>query len=256
MANVSQQKFDRLLTSDQFTVDPYPIARQLRTEAPVYWCESWGGWVLSRYHDVKTAYTDADRFRSEGRIIAQFRHLPQETWEQLALLREHFSVGLLHCEPPDHTRLRNLIRKAFTPRVIEQLRPRIQAVVDQLLDAVGPKGRMDVIEDFAFPLPATVISQMLGIPPSDRDQFRAWSSGIVSWQGTARPSAEAVLHAQDCVRHARVYFAELFEQRRRQPGDDLISGLVAAEEQGDKLSEAELMTTCVTLLSGGQSYLQ
>ena len=210
-----------------------------------------GGWVLSRYDDVRSVYTDADRFRSGGRIIAQFKHLPHEAWEQLALLREHFSAGLLHCDLPDHTRLRNLVSLAFTPRVIEGLRPRIQALVDELLDAVQPQGRMDVIEDFAFPLPATVISEMLGIPPSDRDQFRAWAGGIISFQGTARPGAEAVFHAQDCVREARPYFGDLFEQRRREPGDDLISGLVAAEEHGDKLSEAELMTTCVTLLVGG-----
>ena len=126
-----------------------------------------------------------------------------------------------------------------------------KAHVDELLDAVQDQGRMDLIDDFAFPLPATVISEMLGIPPSDRDQFGAWASGILSFQATARPSAEAVFRAQDSIREARAYFADLFEQRRHDPVDDLVSGLVAAEEQGDKLSEAELMNTCVTLLTGG-----
>ncbi len=245
------QNFDRQLTSSQFVDDPYSTGRQLRSEAPVYWCEPWGAWVLSRYSDIRSVYTDAVRFKSRGRINALFQHLPQETLQQLALLQEHFSAGLLHCDLPDHTRLRNLVSQAFTPRVIAGMRRRIQALVDELLDAVKCQGRMDVIEDFAFPLPATVISELLGIPPSDRDQFREWAGGIISFQGNARPSVESVLHAQDCVREARAYFGELFEQRRREPAGDLISGLVAAEEQGDRLSEAELMTTCVTLLVGG-----
>ena len=246
-----QEKFDRLLTSPQFTDDLYPIGHQLRREAPVHWCEPWGGWVLSRYHDVKSVRLDQDTFRSGGRIIAQLQHLPQEAWEKLAPLREHFSVGLLHCDQTDHTRLRNLVGKAFTPHVVEGMRPRIQILVDKLLDAVEPTGRMDAIEDFAFPLPATVISEMLGVPPSHRDQFRRWATGIISFQDTARPSIEEVLYAQDCLLEARKYFGDLFEQRRRQPRDDLISGLVAAEQEGDKLSEAELMSTCVTLLVGG-----
>lgn len=251
MGSTAGQKFDSLLNSSEFTVDPYPIYHQLRTEAPVYWCESWGAWVFSRFEDIRSIYLDADRFHSGGRIIAHLKHFPKKIWHQLALLREHFSVGLLHCDLPDHTRMRNLVSKAFTPNVIQSLRPRIQALVDELLDTVKVKGRMDVIEDFAFPLPATVISEMLGIPPTDRDQFRVWASGIIAFQGSARPAVETVFHAQDCVREARAYFRELFKERQRKKGDDLISGLVAAEEQGDKLSEAELMTTCVTMLIGG-----
>ncbi len=246
-----QDKFDRLLTSQQFADDPYCIGHQLRREAPIHRCEPWGGWVLSRYRDVKSIRMDPDTFRSGGRIIAQLQNLPRETWEKIAPLREHFSVGLLHCDLPDHTRLRKLVGKAFTPRVVEEIRTRVQILVDELLDAVEPTGRMEVIEEFAFPLPATVIAEMLGIPPSDREQFGHWAIGINSFQGSAWPRVEDVLHAQECVLEARKYFGKLFEERRREPGDDLISGLVAAEQEGDKLSKAELMTTCVTLLVGG-----
>ena len=141
------QHLDKLLTSEDFVQDPYPVYRELHAKAPVYWCEPWGAWLLTGYDDVMTTSQSPDTFANEGRMEALLRHLPTETWNELAPLREHFSSGLIHSDPPDHTRLRNLVTQAFTPRVIEAMRTRIQGVVDSLLDAVRPNNKMDMISE-------------------------------------------------------------------------------------------------------------
>jgi len=245
------QHLDKLLTSADFVQDPYPVYRELHAKAPVYWCEPWGAWLLTGYDDVMTTSQSPDTFANEGRMEALLRHLPTETWNELAPLREHFSSGLIHSDPPDHTRLRNLVTQAFTPRVIEAMRTRIQGVVDSLLDAVRPNNKMDLISDLAFPLPAIVISELLGIPVEDREQFRSWAKAVTSFQGTGQASADVALRSQESLLEIRQYFREIFAQRRREPQDDLISALVTAEEQGDKLNEAELVSTCTTLLLAG-----
>ena len=245
------QNLDKLLTSADFVQDPYPVYRALHATAPVYWCEPWGAWLLTGYDDVMTTYQSPDTFANQGRMEALIRHLPTETWNELAPLRKHFSSGLIHTDPPDHTRLRNLVTQAFTPRVVEAMRTRIQGVVDSLLDAVQRNNKMDVISDLAFPLPAIVISELLGIPVEDREQFRSWAKAVTSFQGTGQASADVALRSQESLLEIRQYFSEIFAQRRRDPQDDLISALVTAEEQGDKLNEAELVSTCTTLLLAG-----
>ena len=242
---------DELLTSPDFVQDPYPVYRALHAAAPVYWCEPWGAWLLTGYDDVMTTYQSPDVFANQGRMEALLRHLPTKTWDELAPLRQHFSSGLIHTDPPDHTRLRLLVTKAFSPRVIETMRTRIQGVVDSLLDSVQLNAKMDVISDLAFPLPATVISELLGIPVEDREQFRYWAKAITGFQGTGQAKADVALRAQENLLEVRQYFSEIFAQRRREPQDDLISALVTAEEQGDKLNEAELVSTCTTLLLAG-----
>lgn len=242
---------DTLLTSPDFVQCPYPVYHELRVTAPVYWCEPWGAWLLSGYDDIMTSSQRPETFANVGRMSALLRHLPDETWSVLGPLRQHFSSGLMHTDPPDHTRLRNLVSKAFTPRVVEGMHTRIQEVVDRLLDAVQRDAQMDLISDLAFPLPAIVISELLGIPVEDRDQFRSWAKAITSFQGTGRAKADVTLRSQESLLELRQYFGEIFAQRRKEPGDDLISGLVTAEEKGDKLNEAELVSTCTSLLLAG-----
>jgi cytochrome P450 PksS len=157
-----------------------------------------------------------------------------------------FRRDMLSVDPPDHTRLRSLVSKAFTPRMIEQLRPRIQQVADELLDAVQAQGRMDLIADFAFPLPITVISEMLGIPTADRLRFRSWSQTIVT--GTAGPEPEkAYAVLEEFVQYIKTLLAE----KREHPGSDLVSSLVQVEDRGDALSEAELISTIFLLIVAG-----
>jgi len=131
------------------------------------------------------------------------------------------------------------------------LRPRLQVLVDELLDTVQARGEMDLVRDLAYPLPAIVIAELLGAPPEDRENFKVWSDGIVAFQGSGVVSAELMAHSQHHLLEMRAFLAELMAERRREPRDDLLSRLVEAEMEGDRLTEAELLTTCVTLLTAG-----
>lgn len=242
---------DTALTSDAFVADPYPTYARLREQDPVHWSDSQGGWLLTRFADVLDTIRDPGRFSSQGRFSAVLEPLPDDERTRFDPLERHFAVGLLGSDPPDHTRLRGLINRAFTPRVVEALRPRVQALVDELLDAVQGQGQMDAIADVAYPLPATVIAELLGVPVEHRDRFKVWSDGILSFQGTGRATVETLDRAQRDLLELRAFLTELLDHRRRAPSDDLLGRMVEAEAEGDRLSSAELLTTCVTLLTAG-----
>ena len=249
---MSMTTLDEQLVAPDFHTDPYPVYHRLQDEEPVYWSEAWGAWVLTRYADVMSTIRDPRHFSSENRLPALLEHLSPEDRAEAAPLERHFSTkGLIHSDPPDHTRLRSLVNRAFTPRVVEMMRTRIQAVVDDLLDEVQAEGRMDIIHDLAYPLPAIVIAELMGAPPEDRDLFKRWSDEIVAFQGTGRASASVVARSQRGLIEMRDYLEMLFEGRRRQPKDDLLGVLVAAEGAGERLSRDELLSTCVTFLIAG-----
>lgn len=251
MQTATMDDLDRFLVSPAFYDDPYPTYRFLRDEDPVHWSDTVGGWLLTRYDDVLSTIRDPGAFSSQGRMLPALAHLPPEARGRLRPFEQHFLVGLISADPPDHKRLRTLVNTAFTPRVVERLRPRIQALVDELLDAVQGRGEMDLIRDFAYPLPATVIAELLGAPPEDRDRFKYWSEGILAFQGLGRVPLEIFERSQHDVLEMRAFIGDLLERRRRAPSDDLLSRLAAAEAAGDRLSEAEMLTMCVTLLVGG-----
>lgn len=160
---------------------------------------------------------------------------------------------MLFADPPDHTRLRSLVSKAFTPRVIETLRPRVEALVDRMLDGVTRRGAMDVIADLAYPLPVTVISDMLGVPREDNERIHHWSLDVArSLDAIAMPvEADVMARGREASRGLHDYFRQLCAVRRKEPRDDLLSGLIAAEEAGDRLSEKELLSTCLLLYVAG-----
>ena len=234
-----------------FTANPYPLYARLREEAPVYWSESQRAWLITRYADVSATVRDPKRFSSSGRFAAVLDALPAAERARFDPFERHFAVGLLGSDPPDHTRLRRLINRAFTPRVVEELRPRVQALIDGLLDAVQGRGEMDFIRDVAYPLPATVIAELMGVPFEDQDLFKRWSDGILSFQGTGRTTVETLDRAQRDLLEMRAFLTDLLAERRKVPTDDLLGRMVAAEAEGDKLSSSELLTTCVTLLTAG-----
>ncbi|MDQ3475936.1 MAG: cytochrome P450 [Actinomycetota bacterium] len=249
MASTTRAELDGQLTSPAFYADPYPFYHRLRETDPVHWSDANGGWMLTRYDDVLATVRDHRRFSSRGRFQAALERIPADVRARVRSLEDHYQVGLIASDPPDHTRMRGLVNMAFTPRIVEQLRPRVQVLVDELLDAVQDRGEMDVIRDLAYPLPATVIAELFGAPAQDRDRFKAWSGGILAFQGTGNPAPEVIEGSQRDLLEMRAFLSDLAEERRRSPRDDLLSRLVAAE--GDKLSEAELLTTCVTLLTAG-----
>jgi len=229
--------------------NPYPIYHRLREDDPVRWDEGSHAWVLTGYADVVAALRD--QRLSAVRFMLDPDWFPEEIRATLTAPSRALTRQMLFLDPPDHTRLRSLVVKAFTPRVIEAMRPNIQQLVDELLDAVLPQGRMDVINDFAYPLPAIVIAQMLGVPPEDRDKFTRWTSSFGFLIGANNPTIEAVIQALYDVAAFIDYFRAIIIRRRTTPEDDLMQAMIAAEEQGDRLSEEELLANCVLLLAAG-----
>ena len=235
--------FDPL--SPEFHADPYPFYRRLREADPVF-LSPLGLWVLTRYDDCVASLRDP-RFGRDGFEAILSAQYGEES-ETGRLPR-----SMLFRDPPDHTRLRALVSRAFTPRVIEGMRTQIQGVVDRLLDRVEGRGEMDVIADLAYPLPVTVICDMLGVPLDDHEQIKSWSSDIIrSLDAIGIPSDDSVVERGRVGRRGIAeYFRALLPGRRRHPRADLLSSLIAAEEQGDRLTEGELLATCVLLFIAG-----
>jgi hypothetical protein len=244
--------FDQILTSDDFYQDPHTVFHQLRQHTPVYWSDGWGAWVLTRYDDVMQVLRQTELFSSAGRVTYLLQQLPADVRAQVVHLERHYEIGLAHSDPPDHTRLRGLLNRVFTPRMVETWRPRIEAVVQELIDEAKTSGDVDIIRDLAYPLPATIIAEMIGASPEDIPLFRDWAADINRLFALGgRISAAAAQQAQDSLYVMRDYITGLVEARRSQPADDIIGRLVAAETDGEKLTINELVSTCVTLFVAG-----
>jgi cytochrome P450 len=246
---------DETLISPEYIADPYPTLKRLRDEDPVHWSESIGGWVLTRYEDVLRTYMDVACFSNEGRFAAVTAHLPDESRTKLAFFQDFYArKGLVHSDPPDHTRLRRLILKSgFMPGDLEAMRPRVEAIVDELIDDVEAAGNMDVVEHLGFRVPIGVLCELLGVPASDRDLFRGWADRLLAFQGVSKPDEAVLLRAQQALMDAEAYLIEFIEGVRRAPGAKrgLIGRMVAAESTGDSLTLAELVQSVVGLLVAG-----
>ncbi|MPZ49118.1 MAG: cytochrome P450 [Dehalococcoidia bacterium] len=230
--------------------DPYAVYKTLREESPVFWSEIMQTWMLTRYDDNFAVLRDQTRFSSD-RTRASNRFVQQMEEFRQASGPVGRTPTMLSQDPPSHTRMRTLVTKAFTPRVVEKIRPHIKEIADELLDQLAEPGRLDVVRDLAIPLPVIVIAEVLGVPPEDQGRFKAWSADIANTlAGPFQPPA-IMEQAQRSSNEIADYFLEQIELRRRQPRDDLLSALVSAEEQGDLLSEDELLATCVLLLVAG-----
>jgi cytochrome P450 len=228
-----------------FLADPYPAFHRLRAEDPVH-RHPLGFYVLTRYDDV-LAFLRDPRFGKSGYqalFESRFGGGPEGSWLVLSMLFR---------DPPDHTRLRALVSKAFTPRVVETLRGRIQDIVDRLLDRAAGAPGIDVIEELAYPLPVAVISELLGVPDEDSEAVKEWSRDVArALDAIALPVGPDVIERGRRATAAMAeYFRSLIGERRRRPGSDLLSGLVEAEEAGDRLTERELLATCVLLYVAG-----
>lgn len=249
---VTDTGLDDLLASPEFVTDPYPIFRRLREESPVHWVESWGCWLLTRAEDIEATIRDTHRFSSARRVTLVIERTPGWEAGRFAALHENFAVGMAQTDPPDHTRVRGLVSAAFTPRRLEASRDRIAELVDGYLEPVLATGGIELVADLAHPLPAVVVAELAGFPVADRERFRDWTYRINSFffqSGAVDP--EAAEDADAAVREARAWIHQLLAERRAHPGDDLLSALVAAEFEGGRLTEAELLSTAITLFLGG-----
>lgn len=232
--------------SPDFIRDPYPHYDRLRTLDPIH-VTPFGQFVTSRHADVSLVMRDK-RFGKDFVERTTRRYGPEIMNEPVF---RSMSYWMLQADPPDHTRLRGLVVKAFTARRVEDMRPRIQQIVDEAIDAVIERGHMDLIEDFAFRLPVTIICDMLGIPEEHREVFYKSSRDGGRLLDPVPLSAEEIKQGNAGNLMAQMYFQQLFELRRRTPGDDLITQLVQAEEDGNKLTNEELTANIILLFGAG-----
>ena len=230
--------------------DPFPLYKRLREEDPVHWSEALDAWVLTRYDDVVAVLRDkrfsADRARARNRFAQEAMASAEEHGQPAARANT-----MLSSDPPEHTRLRLLISRAFLPRAVEKLRPHIQDIANELLDACNEPDRMDILLDYAYPLPTIVIAELMGVPAEDRAKFKRWSDDIVATLGGGFGRPELAERAAQSGGEISEYFREVIAARRREPKEDLVSVLVEAADQGDDLSEGQLLATCVVALIAG-----
>lgn len=228
--------------------DPYPTWRRLRERAPLVRVRLLGAWAAGRYADVERILRDRcfSTDRSGVPMVGSMLRAT-EGFPELRNLVEH---NLLMLDGARHVRLRGLVSKAFTPRRVEQLRGRVETIVDELLERVASRGRMDVVHDLARPLPGIVIGELLGTPPGDRDRLLRWSEELVELLDplSGREGLEPPRRASAA---AGEYFRALLRDRRERPGDDLLSAMLAAEQDGESLSEGELLALCLLILAAG-----
>jgi cytochrome P450 len=242
---------DQRLFTTGLIDDPYPTYHRLRAAAPVYLDPDSGELLVTRYADVAAALKHP--LLSNRRVAETGLPLPGYLQWAMRPVTRILSRGMLFSDPPDHTRLRSLANRAFTPRVVEGMRSRIQQIADDLLDAVAGHRPVDLIESYAAWLPVIVIAEMLGADVRDRDRFRLWSDDAVSFVGgSTHPDGVVLLRAARGMFSLRRYFGKLVRRRRKDgPGDDLLGALIDAEERGDALTEDELLANAVLLLAAG-----
>lgn len=236
------------LASSEFKANPFPFYAQLRAEAPVYRTTitlptKHPVWLITRYADVAAALKD-ERFAKDRNNALSQDQIRKTPW--MPGIFKALEKNMLDMDAPDHTRLRGLVHKVFTPRLVEQMREQVQQLANELLDTAAKNKRFDLIEDYALPIPMTIISEVLGVPPQDRQNFHRWTKGLVS----ASHPIQMLWKLPTFVR-LLTYIRKLCQLRRNDPQDDLISALVEANENGDSLNDEELQGMVAILLIAG-----
>jgi cytochrome P450 len=233
-----------------FIANPYPVYSRLREAGPIHYYAGTNQWIVPRYEDVNRLLRDR-RFGRTYHHLATHEEMgrpPEPEWH--APFWDLIRAGILDMEPPDHPRVRKLVSKAFTPRRVEELRPYVQGIMEGLVDRVAGSGEFDLIKEIAEPLPVTVIAELLGVPESDRHLLRPWSAEICRMY-ELNPTDEDARAAVAASEEFSAYLRELSRSRRREPKEDLISALTQVVEEGEKLTEQELIGTCVLILNAG-----
>ncbi|MFL6129617.1 MAG: cytochrome P450 [Mycobacteriales bacterium] len=244
----------RLLTADVLA-DPYPAYRELRETSPVHWSDELHGWVMTGYDHVYGALRDHGRFSSDriDRLLGS--RVPPEALKVIAPFVALASRWMWMVDPPDHTKVRRVFNHGFTPRAVRRLRPLIEETVGDLLDAVADRGSMDLIADFAYPLPAMVLADVYGIPRADAPLLKQWSDAMKVFIGGTPDLAAMAGPAADSMREMMAYFTAVIAERRRSPHDDLVSALVHADEDGP-LDPDSLCANLVLVLAASYATTQ
>jgi pimeloyl-[acyl-carrier protein] synthase len=235
------------LLKPEVLADPYPLYCRLRTEAPVLWDPFLHAWVVTRYCDVTQVLLDFSALRTPTPD-----QLAQMGLADLSPIASVMVKQMLFMDPPAHTRLRGLCSQAFTPRRVDALREHIQDIANQLLDSVLPLGEMDVVADFAAPLPAIVTAELLGVPISDHLQLKRWSADFAEMLGNFQHNPNRTKRVLSSLDEMTTYFKQAIREQRAHPIEGLVSSLLSAEIDGDRLSEEEIVASLIVTMVGGQ----
>ncbi|HEX9724034.1 MAG TPA: cytochrome P450 [Vicinamibacteria bacterium] len=238
------------LQDPEVRANPYPLYHRIRSHEPVHWDEPMGFWTLTGYADIVSTLRDK-RIRKGQGIAAAKERVPEEAKESAQSVFDTFSKTIVYSDPPSHTRMRGLVNKAFTPRMVMRMESHIKEIVERLLDAVQQKGRMDLIADLAYPLPFTVIMEMLGLPGEDRQRFKKWSDDFAAVLGMVRHRPEKFHAARGSIGEVTEYICGMRQSLVAEPKDDLLSALATAAEAGDRLTNEELVANALMLLAAG-----
>jgi cytochrome P450 len=233
----------------EFLRDPFPAFRRMREEDPVHWSPRLKSWVLTRYDDCKAVCLD--REMSSDRLRPYFATLPGEETARIGQIMRYLTHWMVFRDPPEHTRLRRLTSKVFHLQSMNAMRPAAESLVEWLFERIGARREIDFIADFAGPLPALVIMAMLGVPKEELARVKRMSDDMALFIGSSRMSTDKYDIAESATREMAAFFGELIQDRRRAPRKDLLSKLVHLEDDGDRLSEDELVATCILLLFAG-----
>ncbi|HZQ71522.1 MAG TPA: cytochrome P450 [Burkholderiales bacterium] len=232
-----------------FLADPFPLFGRMQDEDPAHWAPSLKAWVLTRYEDVKRACLDPAM--SSDRLRPFFAALPSAEAARIRDVIRYLTLWMVFRDPPEHTRLRRLASKVFNVRSIHALRPNVEALTAWLLEQIGDREELDFIAEFAGPLPALVIMDMLGVPRGELARLKRLSDEMALFIGSARDTPEKYPRAEAATHEMAGIFRELIAARRARPEADLLTQLVQLEDQGERLSEDELVATCILLLFAG-----
>ncbi|MBX6378141.1 MAG: cytochrome P450 [Clostridia bacterium] len=239
------------LFTPELIQNPHPYFHRLREQDPVHWNETWRGWMLTKYDDVALALRDHHRF-SVDKIRPFFQHLDDDRQQRYGPLFDFLAKWIVFHDPPDHTRMRLVVNKFFTPKSVQVYRDVITATSRWLLDQMEQHGwaTVDVIREYAYPLPIILIAEVLGVPPEDRDRIKHWSDEMMLVVGGALTRAERHERAQRAALEMQDYLAQKLSERRRQPRQDIISALLPSVDEGS-LSAEELLANLVFFLFAG-----
>lgn len=245
------------LNDGSYYSNPFPLFTELRANHPVFYSETLGGWIVTRFDDVSEILHDHARYSSKGRVLHLINQLEPDVRARLSLLQMHFATGLAHTDAPEHKRLRGLLAQAFTPKIAENMRPVTREVVSRVLATLQPSS--DLIADVFTPIPAIVVGKLLGSTEEDIPNLIRWAHAINGlYEKGGKISPDKALHAELMLEEMRTFVTALAEERRTRaqkgqldPAADILSGLVAAETQGDALTDSELVSTAVTLFVAG-----
>jgi len=232
-----------------FLADPFPLFARMRDEDPCHWSPRLKSWVLTRYDDVRAVCTGQQM--SSDRLRPFFETLPSTAAGRIACLVRYLSLWMVFRDPPDHTRLRRLASRVFTLKAMRAMRPNVEAITAHLLAQIGERGEFDFISAFAAPLPALVIMDLLGVPRAELARIKRLSDDIALFIGSSRGAGEKYASAEAATQEMADFFRSLIALRRAAPQADLLSELVRVEENGDRLTEDELVATCILLLFAG-----